>query len=138
VRIFVDASAYIAYFNVRDKNHGRAMSFLERVRNREIWPVVFFTSDYVFDEVVSVILILTGRRDLAARVGDAILSSKITRVIRVNNEIFRRAWDLFKKCKEKSWTFTDCTSFIIMEMNGIKTAFTFDEHFREAGYTVVP
>lgn len=40
---------------------------------------------------------------------------------------------------DKSWSFTDCTSRVVMERLGIQRAFAFDEHFRQFGtVTVVP
>jgi predicted nucleic acid-binding protein len=32
----------------------------------------------------------------------------------------------------------DCISFLIMRERRVTTAFTFDDHFREQGFTVVP
>ena len=66
--------------------------------------------------------------------GEAILYSKITRVSKVDDEVFRDAWNLFKRFKDKLWRFTDCTSFVLMKRNKLVTAFTFDEHYRQAGF----
>ena len=35
-------------------------------------------------------------------------------------------------------SYFDCTSFEIMRQLGIRRAFTFDRHFREAGFTTIP
>ena len=35
--LFADSSAYIAYYNKRDRNHARAVSLVERIRKREFW-----------------------------------------------------------------------------------------------------
>lgn len=138
MKIFIDSSAYIAYYNKRDENHEKAKNFLDKIRSKEISPIIFYTSDYIFDEVLTTIITLTGRKDLAIKVGNAILSSKITKIIKVDSKIFNEAWELFKKYKDKTWSFTDCTSFIIMKINNIKRAFTFDEHYKQAGYVTVP
>ena len=136
--LFTDSSAYIAYYNKRDKNHNKAVSLVKRIRNGEFGPVIIYTSDYVFDEVVTTILILTKNKDLAIRIGETIKSSKITKIIKVNNEIFQRAWDIFKRYRDKLWSFTDCTSFVIMRKMNIKTAFTFDKHYKQAGFNTIP
>lgn len=138
MKIFIDSSAYIAYYNKRDENHEKAKNFLDKIKSKEISPIIFYTSDYIFDEVLTTIITLTGRKDLAIKVGNAILSSKITKIIKVDSKIFNEAWELFKKYKDKTWSFTDCTSFIIMKINNIKRAFTFDEHYKQAGYVTVP
>ncbi len=138
MKIFIDSSAYIAYYNKRDENHEKAKNFLDKIRSKEISPIIFYTSDYIFDEVLTTIIALTGRKDLAIKVGNTILSSKITKIIKVDSKIFNEAWELFKKYKDKTWSFTDCTSFIIMKINNIKRAFTFDEHYKQAGYITIP
>jgi len=138
MKIFIDSSAYIAYYNKRDENHEKAKNFLDKIRSKEISPIIFYTSDYIFDEVLTTIITLTGRKDLAIKVGNTILSSKITKIIKVDSKIFNEAWELFKKYKDKTWRFTDCTSFIIMKINNIKRAFTFDEHYKQAGYITIP
>jgi len=138
MKIFIDSSAYIAYYNKRDENHEKAKNFLDKIKSKEISPIIFYTSDYIFDEVLTTIITLTGRKDLAIKVGNTILSSKITKIIKVDSKIFNEAWELFKKYKDKTWSFTDCTSFIIMKINNIKRAFTFDEHYKQAGYITIP
>ena len=136
--LFVDSSAYIAYYNKRDRNHARAVSLVERIRKREFGPTIIYTSDYIFDEVVTAVLLLTRNKNLAIRIGEAIRSSEITRIIKVSDDIFQEAWEMFKKYKDKLWSFTDCTSFVIMKRKGIRTAFTFDEHYKEAGFIMIP
>lgn len=136
--IFADSSAYIAYYNKRDKNHNKAVSLVKKIRNREFGPVIIYTSDYVFDEVVTTVLLLTKNKDLAIKIGESIKASKITKIIKVDEEIFPKAWEIFKKHRDKFWSFTDCTSFAIMEKMNIKTAFTFDKHYIQAGFNTIP
>jgi len=51
----------------------------------------------------------------------------------------RAAWKLFKKHDDKEFSFTDCTSFVVMERLGLLYAFAFDEHFEQTGqFTRVP
>jgi len=138
MKIFIDTSAYIAYYNVRDKNHGAARSFIERITGEEFGPVMFYTSDYVFDEVVTVIYRLTGNKDLAVKVGEYILRSRVTRIINVDEGIFSDAWKLFTRYGDKGWSFTDCVSFTIMSRFNIRSAFTFDRHFKQAGFKMLP
>jgi predicted nucleic acid-binding protein len=38
---------------------------------------------------------------------------------------------------DKTFTYTDATSFAVMERLGLKTAFAFDPHFRQYGFHVV-
>lgn len=51
----------------------------------------------------------------------------------------RSAWVIFERYADKDWSFTDCTSFVVMERLGITQAFAFDRHFKQfPGVTVVP
>lgn len=111
---------------------------MKKVVEEQFGPVIFYTSDYVFDEVVSVISRLAKNRGLAVKIGGYILGSKITRIVNVDEGIFNDAWSLFAKYRDKDWSFTDCTSFTIMEKFDIKSAFTFDKHFKQAGYRILP
>lgn len=113
--IFAGSSAYIAYYNKRDKNHGKAVSLVRRIRDREFGPTIIYTPDYLFDEITTAILVLTKDKDLAIKIGESIRTSKITKIVKVDEGIFDRAWEIFKQYKDKRWSFTDCTSFAIME-----------------------
>lgn len=135
---FVDSSVYIAFCNKRDKKHREADGLIDEIKKGIFGPVIVYTKDYVFHEAVTSIVSFTRRKDSAVNAGEAILSSKITRVIRVDDEAFRGARNLFKRFKDKLWSFTDCTSFVLMKRNKLVTSFTFDEHYRQAGFKTLP
>lgn len=50
----------------------------------------------------------------------------------------RSHFSIFEKYKDKSYSLTDCLSFIIMEKQGITTALTLDRHFVQAGFQILP
>ena len=43
------------------------------------------------------------------------------------------AWFAFSRFADKDWSFTDCTSKVVIERFGISKAFTFDHHFHQFG-----
>lgn len=47
------------------------------------------------------------------------------------------AWKVFHDYEDKAWSFTDCTSKIVMQRFEIAYAFTFDQHFRQFGTVAV-
>ena len=50
-----------------------------------------------------------------------------------------KAWEIFVQYEDKGFSFTDCTSFAIMERLKIDTAFVFDDHFIQYGkFIVIP
>jgi uncharacterized protein len=67
-----------------------------------------------------------------------IRSSSIVRVISVSSEVEEKALDLFERYDDKDFSLTDCVSFVVMKDLGIRDAFTFDEHFVQAGFSRVP
>jgi len=59
-------------------------------------------------------------------------------MVRIEPPVFEAAWSLFLDHPDKHWSFTDCTSFVLMEKLGIRGALTFDRNFREAGFATFP
>ena len=57
-------------------------------------------------------------------------------IITVNEDIEKRAWVIFKKYQDQPFSYTDCTSFAVMERHKLKTAFAFDTHFEIFGFKI--
>ncbi|MBZ5593473.1 MAG: hypothetical protein LAP39_14615 [Acidobacteriia bacterium] len=47
------------------------------------------------------------------------------------------AWDLFHRWRSSGANPVDCASFAVMRRLNIKKAFTFDQHFRTAGFEIL-
>jgi uncharacterized protein len=59
--------------------------------------------------------------------------------VTITEQHFAEAWDIFQHFIDKEWSFTDCTSRVVMERLGIPRAFAFDDHFGQFGtVTVLP
>jgi len=56
----------------------------------------------------------------------------------MGEEIFLESLDLFERSNDKAWSFTDCTSFILMKKTGVSQALAFDPHFEQAGFRTLP
>ena len=135
---FADSSFLVARFNVRDRNHRAAVSFLEEQKAAGSDALQLVFSDYVFDETVTALVVQSKRHEMASAAGRAILESKNLRLVRVESPAFEAAWKLFVRRSDKRWSFTDCTSFVLMENLGIRKALTFDANFRQAGFAMFP
>ncbi len=133
--IFVDTSAWYAVEVEDDVNHEAACKFLSRIASGK--HGVSITTDYVLDETLT---LLRSRRDLASASAfiDKIRKSKSLRVFWINEDLFEKALNIFRKSDRKSWSFTDCTSFALMRELSVSEAFSFDSHFREAGLQALP
>lgn len=132
MKIFIDTSAIIAYYNADDRFHWDASRVMKELSEGQIPLTRLYVSDYVFDEATTFMKCVLGNPGLAERVGDAFLASPFTSILRVDKEVFEDAWRRFKTSAGTS--FTDCTSFALMEKYGIGAAFTYDGHFTVSGF----
>jgi hypothetical protein len=130
--IFVDSSAWFAVYSRRDANHPAAMAAIRSFRD----PLV--TSDYIVDETLT-LLRARGENRRALTFGRRVIEGGWARIVRIEDQDFTAAWSMFRTFHDKDWSFTDCTSRVVMERLGIKRAFAFDDHFRQFGtVSVVP
>lgn len=130
--IFVDTGAWFATFVPNDPDHAAADAWLET----NVEPLV--TTDYVVDELLT-LLKIRGEFQRAIRIGASLFAGEIARIEWVMPDDVRQAWALFQRYNDKDWSFTDCVSYVVMERLGVRTAFAFDDDFRQFGtVTVVP
>ncbi len=135
--VFVDTSAWKAYYDEEDEWHGEARGFLDSLASKRVSIRGFLTSDYVLDETITLIRFAHSHTK-AVEFAKAVLSSKATRIAYTGDEVFLKALDLFRESKDKEWSFTDCVSFTIMKLQDVTTCFSFDPHFKQAGFQTVP
>ncbi|MFQ6064321.1 MAG: type II toxin-antitoxin system VapC family toxin [Candidatus Bathyarchaeia archaeon] len=137
MRLFVDTSALVALVDQDDKDHKDALNYREKIRLGETPFRALYTSNYVFDEVLT-LLRLRLEHQAALLFGENVRRSKIVRTLRVTQPVEDKSWEIFKRYSDKDFSFTDCTSFALMEQEAISVAFTFDEHFQQYGFRMVP
>jgi hypothetical protein len=131
--IFVDTSAFIALRDSKDINHIKAKSCLKELKRKK---TLLLTTNFIFDEVYTYFCRF---HEVAVEMGEYIRNSPgIIAYNRVSAEDENRAWDIARSYKDKTFSFTDCTSFSICERLGIKDVFAFDEHFKQYGKFVMP
>lgn len=130
--VFVDTGAWFALHVPRDPNHAAALEWLRE--NSE--PLI--TTDFVVQETLT-LLRARHQPERAIQVGQSLIEQGGAQIHFVTPFEFNRAWILFQQTRASAWSFTDCTSKIVMDSLGIRTAFAFDHHFREFGAVeVVP
>lgn len=128
--IFVDTSAWFAYAIPDDQNHDEALRWVQHNR----LPLI--TTDYIVDETLT--LLRARAQDLrAVQLGELLFSGKLAQLRYLTEDDIQRAWHVFRQYTDKEWSFTDCTSRVVMEELGITHAFSFDQHFRQFGTVAV-
>lgn len=125
--IFVDTSAWFALFARNDRYSETVRAWLSENRAQ---PLV--TTDFVVDELLT-LLRVRSESDRALRAGSQLIGGHLASLEFVREADFHAAWDLFRAYHDKSWSFTDCTSRVVMERLGITSALAFDDHFRQFG-----
>lgn len=135
--LLVDSNFLFARFNRGDRHHREASKFLSEQKEAGGVGYSLVYTDYIFDETITAILFHSNRHDIAAAAGKTLRESSLE-MVRIEPPVFEAAWSLFLDHPDKHWSFTDCTSFVLMEKLGIRGALTFDRNFREAGFATFP
>ena len=130
--VFVDTSAWFAAIVPSDPNHASAAHWL--AANAD----VLITTDYIVDETLT-LLRARGERQRTKLLGKKFFEGSIAEIYFLTEEDVREAWATFAQYEDKSWSFTDCSSKVVMDQMKIAQAFAFDQHFRQFGtVNVVP
>lgn len=127
-QVFVDTSALYALLNRSERHHAQSLKILMHMKRKDAQPVI---SNFIVAETHALLLIRISPH--AARTW---LSRNIWKIERVTEEDEVQARQIIETHKDKSYSFTDATSFALMQRLRIKTAFAFDQHFSQFGLKV--
>lgn len=130
-RLFVDTSAWLAYVNKSDRDHERVREVLCAFNGRLV------TSNFVFDETITFCLYRLGHA-AAVKVGQTLLNTAAIDLVRIMPSDERQAWALFLERPDKTYSYTDCTSFVIMRRLGLRRAIALDADFQREGFELFP
>jgi predicted nucleic acid-binding protein len=124
--IFADTGGWYATFIPEDRDYAAASGWFST--NRQ--PLL--TTDYIVDETLT---LLRSRQQnaVAQALGKRFFSGSLATVYYLTEDDIRQGWQVFSQYADKEWSFTDCTSKVVMEKFGITEAFAFDHHFRQFG-----
>ena len=127
---FADTSFFFALAAKRDVAHEAAASTFARLLRTQR-PIV--TTDYVVDEALTLTKARTNAT-VSLELLDRIERSATIVIESVNSNRFAAAKAFFRKHADHGYSFTDCTSFVVMRELKITDALTTDGHFAEAGF----
>ena len=135
--IFIDTVSLCALNNPRDQYHSKSTLILNELKGSKYQ---FITSDYIVNEATTLLLttIKGGYRYATSLLNSLFEKNSFINIEWVGKERFFQAAAVFSKYnKDKQWSFTDCTSFVIIKELKIPKVFTFDEHFKQMGFTIL-
>ena len=125
--IFLDSSFLVAVEVETDQNHEKAVKIRDEIIEGKFGKV--FISDYIFDETVTVTFGRTKDLEKSVLAGSNLRNS--VEIINIDERDFEAAWEIFKKQKDTTFSFTDCTNVALMRKDSIENIATFDEDFQE-------
>ncbi len=125
MRVFVDSSAIAALMMENDQNHRPAVQTLRKLTERRVELVI---SNFIVAEAYNL---------LAVRINPAKARewffANTWPVERVSIEDEKQAHKILQKYADKDFSYTDATSFALMQRLGFDLAFTYDRHFVQYG-----
>lgn len=126
----VDTWYFIARFNRFDAHHRAVQRIHARIRG-----------DYVthYGVLSEFLAYFSGhgevaRLEAAGTVRDTLRDFT---VLPLDEELFRRALQLYENRRDKEYSLVDCVSMVIMRDRGITNVLTNDHHFTQEGFTLV-
>jgi predicted nucleic acid-binding protein len=127
---FVDTSGWYALFVSSDPNHIEALSWLRS--NEES----LITTNYIVDETLT-LLRARGNSRKAIELGDKFFDGQLSQIHLLSESEIFEAWMVFRTFADKQWSFTDCTSKVLIDSLSIRTALAFDKHFSQFGNVTI-
>lgn len=125
-RVFADAWFYIALLDRNDAGHQKARAICadESITG-------FVTTRWVLMEVGNMLAGSKARLMCAAFLDEL---GGMAKIVPDSDSLFRRGLELYRNRPDKTWSLTDCVSFVVMNDEGLSEALTGDHHFSQAGF----
>jgi len=132
--LFVDTAGWMAMADGRDSFHQAAKSA------RDHWLEKggrLVTSNFVKDETLTLIRMRLGL-PAAERWWRMVSQSPRCQIVRITSAHEEKAAEWFFQWRDQAFSFTDCTSFVVMRESQLSRALTTDRHFLIAGFEILP
>lgn len=140
--LFVDSSAFRAYFDATTKEHEITREFFRSIAGESPrFPYrPLYTNSYVIDEVAT--LLQSARsHEVAADALEhvfALADDGMLTILRESGEAFERAKEAFYRYDDHEISFTDHVISVQANRHDVDHVLTYDGDFRTLGLTVVP
>lgn len=125
--VFADTYYFFAILNPEDPAHMGA------VRYSEARDVCLVTTTWILTELADG-LARTSHRNAFQGVLEGLLLEPQTTIVPPSQALFEEGVALDNSRADKTWSLTDCISFVVMEECGLTEALTGDRHFEQAGF----
>lgn len=130
--VFVDTGAWVALAINSDDHHADAVKIYPDLLKKY---QKLITTNLVTAETY-IILRKYGAQEGALTFLEKIAQSPRIEKVYSNFELEDEAFNLLKQFGDQDFSFTDAVSFCLMKKRRINRAFTFDRHFKIAGFNI--
>ena len=128
--VFADSFYFFALVNDRDPAHQRALAFLQSYKGRML------TTGWVLTELGDGLASPANRTSFLTTLNLLRTEPNVT-LVGCSDQLLDAGVDLYRERPDKSWSLTDCISFVVMQREGITEALTGDKHFEQAGFVAL-
>jgi uncharacterized protein len=128
--VFLDTAFALALANPNDLLHERAIELADQV---EAARTRLITTRAVLMEIGNSLAKVRYRAASITLLTSLETDSNVE-IIAVTDDLYHRAFHLYRQRPDKEWGLIDCVSFIVMQDRGLTAALTPDKHFQQAGY----
>lgn len=132
--LFIDTAGWVACADAADLAHKPAAAARDRWLEE---GGLLVTTDYIVDETLTLLRL---RLSLAAAEAwwQLVNGSARLRWESITATRADKARSIFFRYRDKSFSFTDCTSFAVMRELKLREALTTDHHFAQMGFAKRP
>ncbi len=131
--LFADSGHWIALLHPRDQMHEQAKAVAA-----SLGPVAIVTTQMALAEALNH---LSGKdeqlRSLAVELVKGLENNSEVEIVPQTDAQFRAAVELYSSRLDKTWSLTDCASFLVMEERNISEALAYDRDFEQAGFVAL-
>lgn len=129
--IYVDTSALLSIIDTRDINHETAVGYWRE----QVESASFIINNYSMLETIALVQNRLGLNAVRTLVKEILPVIEVDWLDPAQHE---SALNDVLTANRRNLSLVDCTSFETMRRLRIETVFTFDDHFKEQGFTVIP
>ena len=132
MNVFIDTSAFLAILNETDQYHQPAKQTWTEILSSN---AVLFSTNYVFLETNALLQHRFGNKALRLFENDI---QPVIEVVWIDEQVHNLAMSILLTANRRDLSLVDCSSFEIMRQARLEAAFTFDPHFSEQGFNIIP
>lgn len=131
MKVFVDTGAWYALVDRKDPDHADVRACLNAHHDHLV------SSDYILDETLTLLRYRLGWK-AAHTFGKTLINGDVATLHDLTRKDKEDAWRIFSRYRDKSFSFTDCTSFALMQRLKLTTAIAIDSDFKTYGLNCIP